>query len=228
VPFRSSGRFEGASELAFGSNAALILNIRNLGIFTSANAGETFQTASPLISTAYVVKAAPNGAFYALTQNGVWASTDGGNTWQTRNNGLFGLPSDLVLNDITFDATSTAFLSTSRGIYRLENPRLLPEKIAAQLTTVNDIFTSGERKLRIAPNPSSQEAFVTFTVEEPEFCTVEVVNMRGEVVTTLHSGVLAPSVYHIALPLQNLVQGQYFCRLQHGSRTTSELFTVIR
>jgi hypothetical protein len=235
LPFRSSGRFEGASELAFGTNTTLILNIRNLGIFSSNTSGENFQASSPRISTAYTVKAAPNGTFYALTQNAVWASSDGGNTWQTRNNGLSGLTSDLVLNDITFDAASTAYLSTSRGIYRLDSPRpafekntaYITEQLTAQKTAAEEVF-SGEQVLRIAPNPASQAAFATFTVTQPEFCRLEILSMRGEVVQVLLHDNLVPSVYRIALPLQNLPQGQYLCRLQYGSSTNTQFFTVIR
>jgi hypothetical protein len=235
LPFRSTGRFEGASELAFGtdplaqhSKAALAINIRNVGLFYSNDGGISFQASSPLISTAYTVKAAPNGTFYALTQNSVWTSTDGGSLWNTRNNGLSGLSTDLALNDISFDSVSNAYLSTSRGIYRLEQSRSILPKNMRILTKVEKRDT-GEQTLRISPNPASEETFVTFSLAQSEHCRLEVFNMQGNIVQTLSSGNLTPSpMYRFVVRLNNLPQGQYLCRLQHGSQISSQILTVLR
>jgi hypothetical protein len=87
---------------------------------------------------------------------------------------------------------------------------------------------SGEQSIHISPNPASEQALITFTLPQSSFCTLDLVNMRGEHLRRLADGVYYAGEHCINVDVHNLPQGQYFCRIRHNQTTTTIPFSVIR
>ena len=236
LPFSAGSRFEGASELAFGTRSTVALNIRTLGQFFSQNSGVSLQQSMNTMPQSHTLKAAPNGDFYAFTLQSVMFSGDGGRSWQARTSGLSGVPNDIVLYDVRFDNASNAFLVTSRGIFRWETLQRNAARTSAFNASnhaANTAFsflenTSGEQKNGISPNPASEQACITFTLPKASFCTLDLVNIRGESLRRLAEGVYDAGEHRVNVDVRQLSQGQYFCRLQHGQTTAVIPFSVLR
>jgi hypothetical protein len=240
IPFRASGRLEGASTFVFGTGNTVFLGVRGLGIFRSLNSGLVFEETPFPTTNVYSLKAAPNGNLFALTNNAVYVSENFATSWNARNEGLFGFPNDLLVHDISLDAASEAYLATSRGVYCLEHPKArakasktltfaLARTVDEEIKVESLQSTKYSNNISILPNPASDKIIVSLSAAEVSPVKVEILNMRGETVVSPFVEEFAPSSEkNITLSVQHLPQGQYLCRIQRGEMVTSHVFTVLR
>ncbi len=250
LPFRTNARFDGATAFAFSTQSqAVVMLVRNLGVYYSTNSGANFipsrfpenaALGTPPFSSFTALEAAPNGDFYALSQNAVWQSRDDGKNWQMLAQGLNGASTgDLNLHRLRFDPLSTAYLSTSRGIFVVEQEQKAPAKELAN--THESLFPAGSRNaelqgngiknsidgsifeptIQIAPNPASERACVKFTMKSKQLCRLELWSLRGELLKTLFAGTLTQGAHEIWCEVGELPQGVYLCRILRGEKRES-------
>ncbi|TAE21972.1 MAG: hypothetical protein EAZ92_16305 [Candidatus Kapaibacterium sp.] len=253
LPFRGNARFEGATSFAFSTHSqAVVMLVRHVGVFYSTNAGASFfastfpenaSLGTPRFSQCIALEAAPNGDFYALSQNAVWQSRNNGKDWQMLAQGLNGASTgDVSLHRLRFDDASNVFLSTSRGIFFLEQESRNPVKQASNThenvlgAKKNNVDVSKnypehqtiQRTIQIAPNPASERACVKFSTKSKQLCRVELWSLRGELVRTVFSGMLSEGAHEIWCGLEALPQGVYTCRVVEGESAESAQIQVIR
>lgn len=238
LPFRSSSRFEGTIEFAFGTNETVVLNVRNLGLFVSTNAGVSFQLSSPLLQNIYALHTAPNGDFYALSQTGVWfldraSLTQTTATWQQKNNGLSGIPNDILLHSIATNQESVPFLSTSRGLFRLENMIVKNSAMQTESAFPNNVILASaqnshhELSASFSPNPAQDQSLLTINVPKPVLARLSLVNMRGDEVLKREIWCGSSGMIQYALNVQRVPQGQYLCRIQVEGTICHIVLTVL-
>lgn len=82
--------------------------------------------------------------------------------------------------------------------------------------------------MEILPNPTKDEATVTFTMPSPAAAMLEVFSSTGERVRTVDAGRLAAGEHHVNISVRDLPSGTYFCRLRAGDRVGRVTLQVVR
>ena len=83
--------------------------------------------------------------------------------------------------------------------------------------------------LTSSPNPTAGQSFVTFSVANEEYTTVEVYDMSGRQITSLFNQVVESGVeYRLEFDGQNLPNGIYIYRLTTGSEVLIEKFMIAK
>jgi hypothetical protein len=149
-----------------------------------------------------------------LTYYGVFKSLNRGSSW---------IPIGKELSNTNVNAVALGggilFAGADNGLFRfLESP---PSGVA---TT----GLSREPALRISPNPAFGSATLRFSLPEPGFVHLSIVNGRGETVSTLADELIEGGEQEIQLPASSLPAGAYFIRLVERRRTLMQPFLVVR
>lgn len=144
-----------------------------------------------------------------------------GNQWRPLGSGVNGTVRGMIAigNDIYFSGTFTnagAKASFYFGIWH-EAPLSAPDAPA-----------SAVRGLRSWPNPTTGSGQIGFTLQRPTHVTVDVVNLRGEVVSTLYSGTLYAGDHIVNHNLAPLPDGTYLYRLNADGNISSGMVTVAK
>ncbi len=248
LPFRTSGRFEGASEFAFSTGNVVLLNIRNVGMFRSTDGGRFFATQKLSLPDMYSLRGIRNGELLALTTDTtrnrtrslVWSSQNGGLTWERLEKG-FPQHDDFLVTDIVSAVSGETFALSSHGIFRLERSKASANasaKTGFTLTSaVSELSSNLETNkadafappmLRLAPNPAQNQAIITFALSIPADVTCEIFTRSGAFVQTALQSRLPSGLHVLPLDVSTLPSGQYFCRLQIGMLSHITSFLIIR
>jgi hypothetical protein len=104
---------------------------------------------------------------------------------------------------------------------------LLGEKEAAVSGVKEDrILTSS---VQVMPNPTTNDAYVSFTVAEPTIMTITVSSLNGQVLFTANNRAFDQGAHAFQLPVGSFATGQYTVTLRsHNGATKSMPFSVIR
>ena len=86
--------------------------------------------------------------------------------------------------------------------------------------------SSSQGALTVLPNPATGSAHAIFNVKEAGVARVEVLDMTGRTVAVVHNGILTMGPNRIQLPVQGLVAGTYFLRLQQNGSQQVGRFVV--
>ena len=87
---------------------------------------------------------------------------------------------------------------------------------------------SGARLAIDGPNPVRRETAVALTLASPEAVTVEVLDLLGRRVRTLHEGPLAAARHAVAFDARGLAPGVYVVRAEGETFAATQRVTVIR
>ena len=80
--------------------------------------------------------------------------------------------------------------------------------------------------LTVLPNPAVGSAQALFNLKGTGVARLEVLDMTGRIVAVVHEGTLAAGPQRLELPVQKLVSGTYFLRLQQGGSQEVGRFVV--
>jgi hypothetical protein len=125
------------------------------------------------------------------TDQGGFQTTDGGQTWQSKNIGNF-------VNKIRIMTTSDEEIiayAIGQRIYKMTDA--LPtstQELSSQNNSLN---------LRVFPNPAQHTASVSFDLEKQQFIKVSVYDLKGALVKYIFSGELAGGSHQIDLELDD-------------------------
>lgn len=78
------------------------------------------------------------------------------------------------------------------------------------------------------PNPVHIQTIIPFSIKEPEFVTLEVLNLDGRFVATLLSAYLKPGPYHVSFTSGGLPGGIYLYRLTTKNKIITRRMTLMR
>lgn len=92
----------------------------------------------------------------------------------------------------------------------------------------NDSYISEVNINSVTPNPTTGEAYVTFTLPTSGNVSLDIFNLMGQKVATIHQGNLTSGTHSIKFNSLGLTQGAYYCVLsQNGTRAT-KMISVVR
>ncbi len=117
-------------------------------------------------------------------------------------------------------------LVTSTGKTGTYTVNLIGEKQAVSGVKEDRILTSS---VNVMPNPTTADAYVTFTVAEPTVMTITVTSLNGQVLFTAQNRNFDQGSHAFQLPVGTFAVGQYTVTLRsHSGATMSMPFSVIR
>lgn len=82
-------------------------------------------------------------------------------------------------------------------------------------TAVEDFFEGNPRQFSIEPaypNPFNNETILSFSLPTESFIRIEILNICGEIVESMFSGIIAQGEYQFSLNASDYASGIYFCR----------------
>jgi hypothetical protein len=84
-------------------------------------------------------------------------------------------------------------------------------------------------KITVSPNPAQNSAFINYSIQETSLVTIEIINIYGQKVLTIHKDKLFNSGdYKTELNIENMQTGMYFCTLQINNQTLLTKFNIIK
>ena len=117
-------------------------------------------------------------------------------------------------------------LVTSTGKTGTYTVNLIGEKQAVSGVKEDRILTSS---VNVMPNPTTSDAYVTFTVAEPTVMTITVTSLNGQVLFTAQNRTFDQGSHAFQLPVGTFAVGQYTVTLRSQSGATMSMpFSVIR
>ncbi len=87
---------------------------------------------------------------------------------------------------------------------------------------------NGVQLTGVTPNPAATQATVALTLEEAARTTVQVIDLNGRVVATLHDGEMAAGPQTLALDASTLAAGVYTVAVTANGSTVSTQVTIVR
>ncbi len=88
-------------------------------------------------------------------------------------------------------------------------------KLAADVTSVPYFYQQSLSQLHNFPNPFKTVTNISFTLQQPDFITLEVLDLTGRVLRTLLYGYQNAGTHQVTFDANGLSDGIYFYRL-HG------------
>ncbi|GIV35177.1 MAG: hypothetical protein KatS3mg031_2712 [Chitinophagales bacterium] len=120
--------------------------------------------------------------------------------------------------DVTGPCTLPSFLGcVSFGLTTADEMQLFTylytnEPVPAKPTSVQTLG-SDVQYLTVYPNPASDHAVVTYTVEKPAQVSVELFDVMGKKIATLQDEKQTAGTYNLQMPTQQMSRGVYFVSL---------------
>jgi len=155
---------------------------------------------------------------YAATTDGVYYSTDGGDTWSPA--GSAGMNEKFALS-VAFDPEGHLYAGTYRGgVY-----------VSSGIVTGVDRgrgIPLAEHLEQNYPNPFNPTTNIRFSVPRQSHVTLKVFDMLGREVATLANEVKPPGAYAISWDAKGVSSGLYFYRIVAGAWVETKKMLVIR
>ncbi len=156
---------------------------------------------------------------YAADSNGVYLSTDNGNSWNQVNSG--GLSSQDV-NTLYLSPSGYLFAGTSaNGVYRSK------QQVTSVQNKLNKTPTSYSLYQNY-PNPFNPSTQIAFSIPQSSYVTLKVYNLIGKEVATLVNSKKEIGTYTITWHARECASGIYFYRLVVGSYTITKKLVLLK
>jgi hypothetical protein len=101
------------------------------------------------------------------------------------------------------------------------------ESVKISNASVADI-ASGINSLEVYPNPASQTATTSFSIDEQSKVKIEVVDMMGKVVKTIAEKTLNAGSYEVPTSVADIASGLYMIKVSTDKGTISERLSVVK
>jgi photosystem II stability/assembly factor-like uncharacterized protein len=169
--------------------------------------------------TIYALAVQGTDVFLGMHGEGVFHTTDGGETWDPFNGGL----ANLYINSIFVHETNLYVGFYGGGTARMPIPR--------SVTPVADAppgFQGSAWLEQNSPNPFNGQTRIGFRVPASGVVTLAVFDLLGHEVATLINREMAGGVYTTTFDSGRLASGIYLCRLTAGSSVSTRRMVLVR
>lgn len=210
-------------KIADNSNFLFAASSNNLsgyykGLYRSGNEGTTWDTTTLNIPIQDIITSG-NYVFAIAGSNGIHLSSDNGNTWKIKNEGLTNnsIKELLVYNGYIFAG------SYGYGIYR---------RTLQDITSVNNNMANIPNKFSLSqnyPNPFNPTTSISYKVASYKVIRLVVHNILGKEVTVLVNEKLHPGEYETSFDGSGLASGIYFYTLfADGERIDTKKMVLLK
>lgn len=130
-----------------------------------------------------------------------------------------------------WSSTGTTTIIPSTSIPVTSSPILLSEnfKVLAITDKPKPAPVNSEFAVNISPNPASAAAAITFTLKSSAKVNVSIYNVEGRLITTAIAGRSFSGGTHVVpLPVQQLLNGVYYCRFVTEKSEEMRKFIIAR
>ncbi len=83
----------------------------------------------------------------------------------------------------------------------------------------SDVKIAEDEHILAYPNPAHTTTTVSFSLEQNSTVNIRLINIKGEVVSTVYSGSLGKGIYHFPVDVSKFPAGMYTVTLQTGNQT---------
>ncbi len=154
---------------------------------------------------------------WAITKNtsGVFYSSNGGDNWISRNEGL---PGDGSGSGIAVTNDGHVFVApTGAAVYR-----------HMSTVSVEESTPHVVRNVTLAPNPARDRAFVSVDLEHDAMVQIQLVSSQGVVVTEPMQELLSAGQHTVSFPTSGLASGAYIWVVRSGADVRTGTLTIVR
>ncbi|OGU75819.1 MAG: hypothetical protein A2V93_02475 [Ignavibacteria bacterium RBG_16_34_14] len=158
---------------------------------------------------------------------GVFESTDGGNLWQSINEGL---PPNPPISALTMREYSDAFAELYAGLFKdtTWGAEIYKLGVTVDVEETIDQIPSDYKLEQNYPNPFNPSTTIQFAIPKESFTKLEVFNSLGEKVAALVSETLSAGTYEYEWNAEGLPSGIYLYRLQTPNYSESRKMILIK
>jgi photosystem II stability/assembly factor-like uncharacterized protein len=150
--------------------------------------------------------------------NGIYISSDGGESWKQSNNGL----SVTNVNHLLVSGSKILASVINNGLFICDLQDLFPTVVKSEPGQQCDIG--------IIPNPVTGQAEIKINILLPDKIKLSIVNSIGETVEIICDGrkMYPAGTISFDLTSENLSAGIYFCVLESGNKRQSFKFVIVK
>jgi len=213
---------EGVSTLKEDSSGRLFAGTGTHGMYRSDDTGSTWLevnaglfTRSQKAISSMIIN--PRGHIFIATYGGVFESSDNGDHWIARNEGL----ADTTVWSMTIDSAGYLYVGTLSGIYRSIQSTSSVEHLGTDLP--NQISLSQNY-----PNPFNPTTIINYSVPKPTHVKIIIYDVLGSEIATLVNERKQPGEYKVTWNAEGMSSGIYVYRLIAGEFIETKKMVVIR
>ncbi|GEM_PF-3151939 len=200
--------------LTIDDSTRTIFVATNEGIYRSINGNGWLRLDSLQGQVGRIIVTSPRHVF-AYNSEGVFYSTDDGNSWTAINSGLKGLPSWNM--SMAVNASGRLFIATDSGLFR-------SVKLLSSDKQTNSIPSSG--LIRNFPNPFARTTSISFTLPSSSYLSLKLFDATGREISTLVSSYFDQGEHEIKFDRGDLPAGVYFYRLEANGESQTRAMVI--
>lgn len=189
------------------------------GVFRSADQGNTWVALGPSNESIVCLAVNSSDKIFAGTESeGVFCSTDDGETWTKENSGL----TNENIQILSLDNNGFIYAGTKQGIFK---------STKSTITAINE--TDSKLPLNFSlqqnyPNPFNPTTTIKYSISQTSFVTLKVFDLLGKEVATLVNGEKNPGNYKVDFYANGISSGVYFYRLKAGNFVTTKKLVLLK
>lgn len=187
------------------------------GVYLSTNHGATWAFKGLSNRIVQCISGYDNIIFAGTFPDGIYRSTNGGNSWQEFNEGL---PYKSAISIEVLDTT----LFTGIWGFGLWNRPTIVTGIEEERTEVPNEFLLTQN----FPNPFNPLTTIEYRIPELTFVTIKIYDILGNELRALVDEEKSSGIYKINFDAGNLPSGVYFYRIQAGSFIDTKKMLLLR
>ena len=197
----------------FGEFVAHIFKTQDLGATWTSISGDL-----PDMPVNDLIIAPALSHLYIASDIGVFYSTDQGLHWELVSAGL----PNVIITDLTYHAEENILLAATygRGMYKVSP--------AAEVTSVENTGYKNPLSVKAYPNPFFGKVTVEFNVTEKQNYTIDMMDLNGRLVKSIHRGPLYEGLHSFDVEGGNLPSGIYVVSVKCQNSSYNSLVTVCR
>jgi photosystem II stability/assembly factor-like uncharacterized protein len=187
------------------------------GIYLSTNKGVTWSFKGLPNRIVLCISGYENMIFAGTIPDGVYRSSNGGNSWQAYNDGL------IHKHAMSIGIVDTTLLTGILGFGLWNRPLIITEVEKDENYFPTDFLLSQN-----FPNPFNPSTSFEYRIPEWSFVSIKIYDVLGKELRTLVDEEKSAGIYKINFDAEDLPSGVYFYRIQAGSFIDTKKMLLLR
>ncbi len=160
----------------------------------------------------------PNNV-YVGNDLGVFASIDGGLNWEPYMEGLYDAT---MVFDLKISPVNRKLRAATHG-----NGAFQRDLLEEEIVGIKDLLAEN-LKLKIFPNPVSEQAKVQYHLKDPASMKAELVDLNGKIIKSIFNENQNPGNHQFTFQVSDLSSGNYFLRIESDKKSLVRKVVVVK